>query len=227
MRNNFLLILILSFQSLAAQLPQVPFELPAYHFIKYQSNQFDFIHNNPDYMSLFAKFDTLLSTGSNQIKIVHIGGSHIQADIYTHRIRQELQSFYPGMLGSRGFFFPFKIAQTNSPSNLWIRYTGEWQTCKNTQPDPLLEMGVSGITTALTSTEGSIKVVASFDSMRHYDFNRIRLFCNATSAEDIPGIISCTTGAASIGQSCRPVYPIRSFRICRYAEPAYPAARYR
>lgn len=188
MRNNFVLILILSLQTIAAQMPQVPFEIPAFSFIQYQSNQFELIHDNPDYINLFASFDTLVATGSNQIKIVHIGGSHIQADIYTHRIRQELQSFYPGMLGSRGFFFPYKIAQTNSPSNLWIQYTGEWLTCKNTQPEPLFVMGVSGITSELTSTEGSIKVVASFDTLQHYDFNRIRLFCNVTSTDDIPEI---------------------------------------
>jgi lysophospholipase L1-like esterase len=130
----------------------------------------------------------LLRTGDNQIKIVHLGGSHIQADVYTHRIRQELQSFYPGVLGSRGFFFPYSIAHTNSPSNLWISYSGEWQSCKNTQSLPAVTLGLSGITSVLTSPTGILTIVARYDSLQHYDFNRIKIFCNAAETGIIPEV---------------------------------------
>jgi lysophospholipase L1-like esterase len=183
---------MLSFPAGFAQIPAYSFELPQYEYIHYESNHFEFISDNPSYLKLFAKFDTLLKSGTNQIKIVHIGGSHIQADIYTHRIRQEMQSFYPGILGSRGFFFPFKIAGTNSPSNLWIQFTGEWETCKNTQPDPVMPLGLSGITSELKSNDGSIIVVASYDSLKHYDFNRVRIFCNTPVTGNIPAILPRT-----------------------------------
>jgi lysophospholipase L1-like esterase len=186
MRNSILLYIILSFQTVMAQLPSYPFDLPQYSFINYNTNQFELTHNNPNYHDLFAKFDTLIKTGANQIKIVHLGGSHIQADIYTHRIRQELQSFYPGILGSRGFFFPYAIAKTNSPSNLWITYSGNWQTSKNTQPEPAFTLGLSGITSALTSQSGSLKIVAKYDTAQHYDFNRIKVFCNVSSTDNVP-----------------------------------------
>jgi hypothetical protein len=179
MRNSILFFLLLSIRPAAAQMPPVEFDLPHYNFIHYDINRFELVDENPAYIRLFAKFDTLLSKGTNRIKIVHFGGSHIQDDIYTHRIRQEMQSFYPGILGSRGFFFPFKIAHTNSPSNLTIQYSGEWITNKNTKPDSLYALGVSGITTILTSDSGRIQIVARFDSLQHYDFNKIRIFCNA------------------------------------------------
>jgi lysophospholipase L1-like esterase len=192
--NLFPVILLLMYsapilQPATAQQPDYRVDLPEYKFICYDTNQFELVHNNPCYLDLFAKFDTLIKTGNNQIKIVHLGGSHIQADIYTHRIRQELQSFYPGILGSRGFFFPYTIAQTNSPSNLWITYSGDWQTSKNTQPEPAFTLGISGITSALTSPSGSLKIVAKYDTLQHYDFNRIKVFCNASSGENIPQII--------------------------------------
>ena len=171
-----------------AQLPPYPFDLPQYSFIRYNTNQFELVHKNPRYCDLFAKFDTLIKTGENQIKIVHLGGSHIQADVYTHRIRQELQSFYPGILGSRGFFFPYPIANTNSPSNLWITYSGDWQTSKNTQSEPAYTLGLSGITSVLTSPAGSLKIVASYDTVQHYDFNRIKVFCNASSTDHVPTV---------------------------------------
>jgi len=188
MRNNLVILLILLLRTASAQMTSVPSDLPIYPFIQYQSNRFELVHENPDYRILYSKFDSLLREGANQIRIVHIGGSHLQADIYTHRMRQDLQSFNPGMLGSRGFFFPYKIAQTNSPSNLWINYTGEWQTCKNTQPEPLLPLGISGITSVLVSPAGSLKIVASFDTIRHYDFNRVRLFCNVSADSCIPEV---------------------------------------
>jgi lysophospholipase L1-like esterase len=188
MRNSFLLSILFASQAVSAQLPSFPFDLPQYGFIQYKANQFEFIENNPYYANLFSKFDTLIRTGKNQIKIVHLGGSHIQADIYTHRIRQELQSFYPGVLGSRGFFFPYKIAKTNSPSNLWMTFTGDWLTCKNTQPEPNFTMGLSGITSELTSSSAMLKIVASYDTLQHYDFNRVRIFCNASGIDRIPEI---------------------------------------
>ena len=186
MRISFLFPALFILNTVAAQLPQVPFDLPGYTFIQYNANQLELVHNNSGYINLFAKFDTLMRTGQNQIRIVHLGGSHIQADIYTHRIRQELQSLYPGMLGARGFIFPFKIARTNSPSNLKISYTGEWLTSKNTQPDTIYPLGVSGITSALISKTGSLNVIASFDTVRRYDFNRIRIFCNSADLQHIP-----------------------------------------
>jgi lysophospholipase L1-like esterase len=188
MRNSLLIAFLCSFQLALAQLHPAPFGLPDYGFIHYDANQFELINDNPYYVDLYSKFDSLIKTGENRINIVHIGGSHIQADIYTHRIRQEMQSFYPGVLGSRGFFFPYKIAQTNSPSNLWIRFSGDWLTSKNTQPAPLNMLGLSGITTELVSDSGSLKVVASYDTAMHYDFNRIRVFCNAPLTGKIPAL---------------------------------------
>ncbi len=186
MRNSILFYIILLTQPVCAQIAPSPFDLPDYGFIRYNTNQFELVQDNPRYADLFAKFDNLIRTGDNQIKIVHLGGSHIQADVYTHRIRQELQSFYPGVLGSRGFIFPYSVAHTNSPSNLWITYSGEWQSCKNTQSLPAFTLGLSGITSVLTSPAGSLTIVARYDSLRHYDFNRIKIFCNAAETGVIP-----------------------------------------
>lgn len=188
MRNRFLIYIVFAFQPLMAQVTSLPFDLPQYSFIQYHANQFEGVRNNPGYEELFAKFDTLIRSGNNQISIVHIGGSHIQADIYTHRIRQDLQSFYPGILGSRGFFFPYKLAKTNTPSNLHITYSGEWLTSKNTEAHPAFTMGLSGITAVLVSKRGELKVVSRFDSLQNYDFNRIRVFCKVTDTIAVPRI---------------------------------------
>ncbi|HEX2393825.1 MAG TPA: hypothetical protein VHI78_00675, partial [Bacteroidales bacterium] len=191
MRINLVILFMMFLRISFAQINSVLSDLPVYPFIHYDLNRFELIHDNPGYKILYAKFDTLLRQGSNRINIVHIGGSHIQADIYTHRMRQELQSFFPGVLGARGFFFPFKIAQTNSPSNLRISYTGKWTTCKNTQPEPTLTLGLSGITSALISDTAVISVIANYDSITSYDFNRVRVYCNAVSESCLPVLSPC------------------------------------
>jgi hypothetical protein len=188
MRISLLVYLFFLLQSVRAQIPANPFDLPDYGFIRYNYNCFELVNNNVFYRDLFSKFDTLIKTGDQQIRIVHLGGSHLQADVYTHRMRQELQSFYPGVLGSRGFFFPYSIAHTNCPSNLRISYSGDWQTCKNTQQVPAFTLGLSGITSVLTSSTGSISIVARYDTLRQYDFNRVKIFCNASESGIIPDI---------------------------------------
>jgi hypothetical protein len=98
--HGLLLLLLIAFPA-GAQLKSYPFLMPGYGFIRYDLNQFELEENSPSYKLLFSKFDEMIRTGNNHINIVHIGGSHIQADIYTHRMRQQLQSFYPGFLGGR------------------------------------------------------------------------------------------------------------------------------
>jgi lysophospholipase L1-like esterase len=52
-----------------------------------------------------------------------------------------------------------------------------------------MPLGLSGITSELKSKDGSIIVVASYDSLNHYDFNRVRIFCNAPVTGNIPAIL--------------------------------------
>jgi lysophospholipase L1-like esterase len=188
MRSSLVVLLFLCAGSVNAQ-PVLSAGLPAYPFIHYQVNRFDLVHDNPAYKTLYSKFDTLLREGTNRVNIVHFGGSHIQADIYTHKMRQELQSMFPGMLGSRGFFFPFKLARTNTPPNLWIEYTGDWISSKNTQMTPTMVLGVSGITATLVSDTGTLRIVARYDSVLKYDFNRIRIYCNSFADSCLPEVL--------------------------------------
>jgi lysophospholipase L1-like esterase len=216
MRNSFLLYLLFLLQPVTGQMPASPFDLPDYGFIRYNTNFFELVENNPAFQNLFTKFDSLIGTGNNKISIVHLGGSHIQADVYTHRIRQDMQSFYPGVLGSRGFFFPYSLAHTNNPSNLWITYSGDWQTCKNTQKTTSYPMGLSGITSELTSAAGSIEIVARYDTLRHYDFNRIRIYCNAAETGIVPEIN--TAGEAVDEITVHPSGGYVQYRLNRYSD---------
>ena len=66
--------------------------------------------NNDDWSRLLELF---ANTGEETFTIVHIGDSHLQADIATGVVRKALQSA-AGNAG-RGLIIPFKLASTNEP----------------------------------------------------------------------------------------------------------------
>jgi lysophospholipase L1-like esterase len=153
-----------------------PFETSHYRFIDYDKNRFSLFQDSSAFAAFYQKFDSLLQYGTGQLRIVHIGGSHIQADIYTHRIRQRFNEFEPGIIGSRGFIFPYRVAQTNNPSNFRVEYSGSWTFCKNTQRDAVCELGLAGYSVSTSDTQSTLKIFLNQDSTIHFEYNRLKVF---------------------------------------------------
>lgn len=124
---------------------------------------------------LFGRLDSLVRFGRGQIHIVHIGGSHVQADIYSHRIREKLRNYYPGFEGARGFLFPYTAAGTNNPSNYKVEYGGRWTSCRNVSAQPCL-LGLAGISISTRDTNAWIRIIPGRETTGTYSFNRVRLF---------------------------------------------------
>lgn len=81
---------------------------PAY--IRLAANSIDM--NGADWSSLRELFEASRDTA---VSIVHIGDSHLQADMATAVTRRRMQQLY-GSSG-RGLIIPFKLAGTNEPSD--------------------------------------------------------------------------------------------------------------
>ncbi len=176
-----LFLSLISATSAYSQSLDFPYEIPEYDFIHYDSNRFQFDEDNTFYRHFLAKFSRLISEGSGQISVVHIGGSHLQADIYTDRIRSRFQTFQPGNNGGRGFIFPYSVVRTNNPPNYKVSYTGRWSACKNTQEKKKCQLGLSGISVTTTDTAASICITFPAGNTVLYDFNRVRIFYLADS----------------------------------------------
>ncbi|MCS7210587.1 MAG: hypothetical protein RMI34_02885, partial [Chloroherpetonaceae bacterium] len=74
-----------------------------YSFIRYDANQLVFPAGlSPAFQRLFAKIDSLAQHRSEKVRIVHFGGSHVQADIWTGEIRRRLREWFPDCEGERG-----------------------------------------------------------------------------------------------------------------------------
>jgi len=153
-----------------------PLEISYYEFINYNKNKFIFPRDSADFERFFSEMDTIIQRGEGKLSIVHIGGSHIQADVYSGRTRERLQTFYPGMNGGRGSVFPYKISKTNTPRTYYASYSGNWTSCRNVEYKKTCNRGLSGITALTSDSSASVSLKLRNDSLVDYYFDRIRVF---------------------------------------------------
>lgn len=139
--------------------------------------------NSEAIQSFIQKFKNLNSLDAEQVNIVHIGDSHLQAGFLTEQIKQELFNYYcPDTIVSPGFIFPYTIAQTNNPFFYKVDYSGEWAWSKNVDAEKTSHLGLSGITVKTNDSLAtfSIKINHKKDSSfsKRYGFNTIKLLHN-------------------------------------------------
>ena len=107
---------------------------------------------------------------AGKLNIVHIGDSHIQADLMTNYIRKRLQKRFGN--GGGGFTFPHQLARTNGSYNTRFKSNASWKRWRNISPvEEGFEVGLSGI--ALETRESFVVELNVRDSV--YDFNTIKI----------------------------------------------------
>ncbi len=161
---------------------QTPLEDPTfvtpYSFINYDTNRLIQPGDRPLLGHFFNKLDSLLFYGTGQVHIVHLGGSHIQTDIYTHQVRKRLQQLQPGMHGGRGLIFPVRVTGSNNPTNFTVGYTGRWQHCRNTTRNATCNFGLAGMmvvtgdslaTITISNRDTSLPFGSDIIRVHHYD----------------------------------------------------------
>ena len=154
----------------------IPTEIEHYNFVRYDKNKLQLFNDSLAYNHLFNKFNQLIIKGEGHIKILHIGDSHIQADIYTSQIRQRMQTFFQGGIGCRGFIFPYTLAKTNNPLNYKVSYTGNWKSCRNVEKAKKCKLGLSGIRSATSDTNATLTIKINTHTGSETDFNSVKIF---------------------------------------------------
>ena len=123
--------LALACRLLVAQtLPLVKF-VPDYPFAHFENNRLTYPGDSLPMERFFSKMDSVVFLGEGNISIMHIGGSHVQAGIFTQQFRDNLLSISPDLIGGKNFVFPFSAGGTNNPSHYIVRSTGNWSYCRN------------------------------------------------------------------------------------------------
>lgn len=153
-----------------------------YAFINIDTNQLE-VNESPSMSQFFYKLDSLVLFGDRKLNIFHIGDSHIQADFFSNRLRNNFQDIARGQNGGRGFIFPYRMAETNNPLNYKVSWTGKWHYCKNVDRDTNCSAGLGGFNVYTKDSTASFSVFMSSDNHHDYYFNKIRLFHKYDTAQ--------------------------------------------
>jgi len=134
------------------------------------------IRNAPALAAFFERLHLLEADSIQEVRIVHIGDSHIQADLLTGPLRGLLQHRF-GMAG-RGLIFPFPLAGTNAPLDLGFQSPDRWEVRKSVFRHQGPPLGICGISLRSQAAAPSLRVFLKdrYHYGHDYAFDRITLF---------------------------------------------------
>lgn len=168
-------------------------EVPEYDFARFDKNRIEFPGDSLGFERLYLKMDSVLFQGRGNLRIMHIGGSHVQAGTLTKRLRNNLLSLRPALDGGRGLVFPFSAARTNNPSSFTTSYEGSWKVTKNVQREPDRRLGLTGIALSASDDKASVMVTTVARDPLPQDpafrFNDVRVLGYSSAGERIPVVV--------------------------------------
>ena len=139
------------------------------------------------YWRFINKLNLALLNPSSQMNVMHIGGSHVQADVISNQIRRNLSNINDKSHSSRGVIFPYSVAKTNNPANYKVTYKGAWTVSRNVIDGYIDTLGVTGIAVTTNDIAAEISVdLNPADSLAYWDFNRLRVLGYTSSPAVVP-----------------------------------------
>ena len=160
--------------------------LPYYDCLNYDRTSLRFPAGRAAQDAFYEKLDSLLLFHCRNVNLWHVGGSHVQADFFSHRMRSNLTDMQPGNLGVRGILFPFGMANTNWNHNYRMEYTGDWTAGRNIQRDAAFDFGISGIAASTTDSLATLTLVLNMGMTPTWSFCRLRVMGYASSKAVLP-----------------------------------------
>ncbi|MBL0128067.1 MAG: hypothetical protein IPP83_11560 [Flavobacteriales bacterium] len=176
------LLLVVSFCSSAQDNPLRAPDLP---FIGSAANHIVHKGDSSAWEGYERKLDELVFEGKGQVNIVHIGGSHVQADMWSMELRHRLQTMVPGVRAGRGFIFPYNMAKTNNPWWYNPEFTGQWTGLRNVVRADTSTLGIAGISATTTDTLTTLKIGFRGDAFPGYTFDRVRVLHRMDSSFEV------------------------------------------
>ncbi len=163
-------------------------------FIRYENNFIEWTSRE----ALAGFYKKLRQTPVRKLKILHLGDSHLQADIPSGYIRERMQDMFG--YGGRGLVFPYRAAGTHSAYDYKTTCTGNWEYTRNTQKEALFDMGIIGATIHTKDSTSSFRFIFREGFIRE-NFTVLKLYCRQdslsydiklkTSSGNIPIYIDC------------------------------------
>lgn len=185
MENNFLLKILcwlnvfffLQFsgvQSAFAQEKKGDWWYMDYNFINYDDNQL--LYFQPDALSnFFTKLNRLESKKDCQVSVFQIGDSHIQADMFSGRVREKFMEDDRFPMSARGFVFPYSAARTNNPYNYKTFFSSGWTGKRSVRSKDISRWGISGITIETYTPGSTFSLHPNIDNFT-YNIRKVKVF---------------------------------------------------
>ena len=148
-------------------------------------NQLYYADSSAGFNAFINKLDSLYRGEEDRIHIMHIGGSHIQADLYPNKLREYLRNMGPGYESPRGLVFPYRLAGTNNPLNYSITGNREkWKRFRSPVKSDSASWGITGITVRLEAFSDTLLIRANNknQTLIPYYFNKIRILTDSDTA---------------------------------------------
>lgn len=129
----------------------------SYSFIKYDSNYLKYDSMSVSMQKFFTKWNSAVRDGHGEVNIIHIGGSHVQAGVMSHKIRRNLLMANSQRVAGRGMAFPYSAAaKCNNPSDYRIHCKEKVILTRCVYKEPEYNMGCAGI--AITAHDSATTV---------------------------------------------------------------------
>ena len=162
-------------------------------FANFDRNQLLYPGDSLAMEHFFSKMDTVLFLGKGNVSIMHIGGSHVQAGVFTQQFRDNLLGIAPDLIGGQYFVFPFTAGGTNNPSHYRVSSTGSWDYCRNAvRKETDKRMGLAGAAITTSDAEASVSIVSRerrFTALSpRFEFNKVTLL-GFSETEDVTPVI--------------------------------------
>lgn len=175
-----------------------------FDFLKEELNQ---IEGASNLSGFYSKLNALENKQIQQVRIAHIGDSHIQADFLPGKLRKRFQDKF-GNAG-RGLIFPYQQAGTHSPIDTKSKSSSNWENKRSVFKKAGPRIGLSGM---------SIRTFQSNFAIEHYmkkrfehleTFDKITTFHpNASNLYDIEINVGGQTYMPSMGGKYSRVYSL-------------------
>jgi lysophospholipase L1-like esterase len=170
-------VMLLSCAVAIAQTDRFPYSAHNYYYIQYDSSRLEHFGDNKNINVFYDKLDKLCFEGDGQISILQIGGSHIQAGMWSWELRTLFENLTPGMEGAPGIVFPFSIAKTNHPYFYTSSSNGNWEISKFTDKELSQPVGATGIVAYTYDSLADITIKFNkVAKIENHKFSKISLF---------------------------------------------------
>lgn len=133
-------------------------------------NHLSFPAGHQYFDSLYTRLLGLHSDEEACVRMLHIGGSHVQAGVFSGRMRSNLQTLSPAGQAGLGMAFPYSVMGTNGPKGYSYTATGKWDKSRNIEQAPSENLGLAGaaVTTADLSATLTFSCNQAFESVLVY-----------------------------------------------------------